>query len=227
MQSEENVIGALDVQTREQAAYDALRRAITQGRWGPDQKLVGSRLALDFGVSRITVSNALRRLAAEGFVRLMPHKEAVVARLDPDEVREIYLMRAELDALAARTAAQAITPGDYAEIAWLNDEVGRLCAEPGIEIARLRAADRSFHNRVRAVARMPRLAKTLEDLADQCEYYRARLLDPSLLFAPRPQRHGPLLAALNAGDAFASAEAMRLHVLGGMELILNTLPRTE
>lgn len=224
MQSATPPIELLEVQTREQATYDALRRAITQGRWGPDEKLVGSRLALDLGVSRITIANALKRLAAEGFVRLTPHKEAVVARLDPAEIREIYLMRAELDALAAREAATRMTPADFLAIDALNDEIGLLSAEPGVAVARLRAADRHFHNRVRAIAAMPRLAETLETLADRCEYYRARLLDPGLLSLPRPQRHGPLLAALRAGDAEASAGAMRRHVLGGMQLILSKLP---
>ena len=101
---------SLDFKTREQAAYESLRQAIIQGRWGPDEPLVVSRIASDLGVSRITISSALKRLAGEGFVSLRPHKEAVVARLDPGGVREIYAMRAQLEELGAREAAERITP---------------------------------------------------------------------------------------------------------------------
>ncbi len=84
-----------------------LRQEISTGVLPAGTRLPSSRqLARDLGVSRITVANALKRLSGEGFVQLTPHKGAVVARLDPYEVREVYLMRAELEALIVREAAR-------------------------------------------------------------------------------------------------------------------------
>jgi DNA-binding GntR family transcriptional regulator len=217
----------LDAKTREQAAYEALRGAITAGRWGEGEPLVGSRIADELGVSRITVANALKRLAGEGFVRLTPHRGAEVAGLDASEVREVYLMRAELEALAAREAARWVTPGDLADIAALNAEIGRE-RDAGADIRTVRAVDRRFHRRIRAVARMPLLAQTLQNLADQCEGYRARLLDARPLVVPSPERHADLLAALAARDGPAVAERMREHLLGGMgALLANLEPRPD
>jgi DNA-binding GntR family transcriptional regulator len=212
----------LAFKTREQAAYEALRRAIVEGRWGQGQPLIVSRLAEELGVSRITVANALKRLSGEGFVRLEPHKGAVVTRLDPAEVREIYLMRAELEALSARESAARVTPADLIDLQALNDELGRLHAA-GRAIGELRAVDARFHARLRVVSRMPHLAQTLHNLADQCEGYRARLLDERPQLVPTPERHADLIAALERRDAPAAAEAMREHILAGMRAVLANL----
>ena len=213
----------IDFKTREEAVYDALRTAIIQGRWGPEEGLVVSRIAIDLGVSRITVANALKRLAGEGFVYLTPHKEAVVARLDPAEIREIYLMRAELGALSLREVAPRLTDNDLAEIFGLNEEL-RTRAEPAErDLTAIRAADRTFHRRIYLVAGMPRLAKQLDNLADQAEYYRARLLDLAARVVPTAEGHLPLLSALVARDAGLASELMREHVLIGMRAILAML----
>lgn len=212
---------SLHAKTREQAAYEALRQAVVEGRWGQGEPLVGSRVADEIGVSRITVANALKRLAGEGFVHLVPHKGAVVARLEPTEVREIYLMRAELEALAAQEAARRIRPDDLSALDAANHEIGRLGALRA-DIGMLRAADRAFHRQVHAIAGMPFLAETLRNLADQCEGYRARLLDQRPIFVPAPARHAPILNALAARDP-AAAETAREHVLNGMRAVLANL----
>jgi DNA-binding GntR family transcriptional regulator len=217
----------LDFKTREQAVYDTLRRAIIEGRWGPDEPLVVSRIAPELGVSRITISNALKRLAGEGFVRLTPHKGAVVAPLDPRAIRELYLMRAELEALAAREVAARITPSELEEARRLNDLVRRHHAGLPESLRALRAADREFHRHIRATAGLPRLNWLLENLADQCEYYRSRLLDPRYLAAPDPDAHESLVEALAARDAESAASFMRSHILKGMDVILGALAARE
>lgn len=212
----------IETKTREQATYEALREAILAGRWAPGEPLVGSHIADELGVSRITVASALKRLSGEGFVRLTPHKGAEVARLNPGEVREIYLMRAELEALAAREATRWISPKDLDAIHALDDEIGEL-GEANTDVSVLRRVDRRFHARVRQVARMPLLDQTLQDLADQCEAYRVRLLDPLPMVVPSPERHAPLLVALAARDGPSAAEAMRDHVMSGMGAVLANL----
>lgn len=216
---------SLDFKTREQAAYESLRQAIIHGRWGPHEPLVVSRIASDLGVSRITVANALKRLAGEGFVSLEPHKEAVVARLDPEGVREIYLMRAALEDLAAKEAAERITAEELEEGHRLNGIIRELRVASPEAIPAIRAADRAFHRHVRRAARMARLEGLLENLADQCEYYRSRLLDPSQLAVPDPAPHQTLLDDLAAHDGGAAARFMRGHILGGMHTVLAALER--
>lgn len=219
-----NETGALeripDVKTREQAAYEALRKAIVGGRWEPGKPLVGSRLADELGVSRITVANALKRLSAEGFVRSTPHKGSEVAPLDPVAVREIYLMRAELEALAVREAVRHVAEHDLDELTEINDELRRLGNESA-EIRELRVCDWRFHARLRSISQMPMLIATLKNYADRCEGYRARVLDTRPLVVPGPERHTAILEALHDRDAERAGAAMHQHVIEGLEVILH------
>ncbi len=215
----------VDVKTREQATYEALRSAITQGRWAEGEPLVGSRIAEELGVSRITVANAFKRLSAEGFITLVPHKEAIVAHLDPADIREIYLMRAELEALSARESATRVSEKDIADLRAINAELAHLetTAEP--DMRQLRGIDIEFHRRLRRISEMPTLVATLDNLADQGEGYRARLLDTRFLVIPTAARHEPIIAALEQHDAAAAAAAMRTHVMEGLDAFMELLNR--
>jgi DNA-binding GntR family transcriptional regulator len=213
----------VDVKTREQAAYEALRSAITQGRWAEGEPLVGSRIAEELGVSRITVANAFKRLSAEGFITLVPHKEAIVAHLDPADIRQIYLMRAELEALSARESAANVTDTDLADLRAINDRLSRVEAGPDPDIRELRGVDIEFHRRLRRISRMPLLIATLDNLADQGEGYRARLLDTRFLVVPTTNRHLPIISALEQHDPEAAAAAMHLHVQEGLDAFMELL----
>src|ERR687885_171179 len=69
---------------------DALREEIRRGRAEPGQALRQEEIATRFGVSRLPVRDALRRLETEGLVVVYPNRGAFVAEFSPDEVREIY-----------------------------------------------------------------------------------------------------------------------------------------
>ena len=209
-----------EFRTREQLVYEYLRRAITEGRWGPDDPIVGSRAAEELGVSRITVANALKRLAGEGFVRLTPHKEAVVAPLKAGEIEELYVMRAALEAEATAFACRQATRDDVRELRALNERIGLARAEG---VAAVRAADLTLHRRVRDLAAKPLLNATIDTLVDRCEYYRARLLDARGVLTPDPRVHDELLAALEASDVERARAYTREHVLRGLRSLLAAL----
>jgi len=85
---------------------ERLREDIFGQRLTPGARLVESELTLRFDVSRGPVREALRRLAAEGLIEHLPHRGALVRRLSGVEMRELFQIRVELEALAARLAAE-------------------------------------------------------------------------------------------------------------------------
>lgn len=216
-----------EFKTREQAAYEGIRAAIVDGRLDQGASINVSRLADEIGVSRITVGNALKRLAGEGFVLLRPHREAIVAPLDPGLIREIYLMRAELEALAGREEAAQISDDDLAELNRINARIAEIRTVQPLDVRSLRAADLEFHRTLRSIARMPLLSTTLENLADRCEAFRARLLDARFRVLPAPYRHTEILNALAARDPERVAAALRRHILDGMEAILEEIKQPD
>jgi DNA-binding GntR family transcriptional regulator len=87
-----------------------LREDIWAGRLEPGSRLVESDLTARFAVSRGPVREGLRRLSADGLIEHWPHRGAVVRRLTEREIRELFLIRIEMEALAARLAAAAQAP---------------------------------------------------------------------------------------------------------------------
>ena len=89
---------------------DNLRQAILDRRLAPGQRLIERELVEMTGVSRTSVREALRELAAEGLVTAIPNKGTVVASVSAEEARQIYQVREALEALAGRLFVQNASP---------------------------------------------------------------------------------------------------------------------
>lgn len=107
----------------------ALRAAITGGVVAPGHRLQEERLAEEYGVSRIPVREALRQLAAEGFVEIRPNRGAVVAELTAREAQGLLDVREALEALVARQAAENRTSAQLSRLRQLLDEANQVLAE--------------------------------------------------------------------------------------------------
>ena len=94
-------------QTRQKVVVSRLREAILRGSFAPGERLDQKEISERLKVSRSPVREALRTLAAEGLVEVIPHRGAVVAELSPDELEEIVAIRSVLEGMAARLA---VTP---------------------------------------------------------------------------------------------------------------------
>ncbi len=103
---------------------ERLRADILAGALAPGSRLVECDLTARFSVSRGPVREALRRLAAEGLIEHWPNRGAVVRRLSTRGMRELFEIRVEMEALAARLAARirrrrssrAVRPGNPADL---------------------------------------------------------------------------------------------------------------
>ena len=93
---------------REQV-LEQLRQAIVEMRLKPEQRLVERELIEQTGVSRTTIREVLRQLAAEGLVTTIPHKGTVVASPSIESAAELYEVRAVLEGMAARQFAERAT----------------------------------------------------------------------------------------------------------------------
>ncbi|HEX2117293.1 MAG TPA: GntR family transcriptional regulator [Alphaproteobacteria bacterium] len=88
---------AIQRQTTVTLVADELRRRIMAGALAEGQQLRQEALAAELGVSRIPVREALRQLEAEGFVSIASHRGAVVSKLSPDEIVELFELRIRLE----------------------------------------------------------------------------------------------------------------------------------
>ncbi len=198
-----------------------LREGVTSGTLAPGAKLVGMRLATELGVSRITVANALKRLASEGFVMVTPHKEATVAELSRARLDEIVAIRGALEEIAMRAAAAQVAPAALARLRETNAALDGAAAAD--DLPRYRALERAFHIGIYDASALPITAALLTDLWDRLEPYRGRRYSTLGLATTNHDEHGAIIAALAARDAEATAAAMRDHVGRGNDRLREAL----
>ncbi len=115
-----NVTSLADRRLLHVTVIDQLRDLIVQGDLGPESKLNERVLAEKLGTSRTPLREAIKFLASEGLVELLPHRGAVVAPLKPEKMKEVFVVLGALEALAGELACRNATAADIAEIRALH-----------------------------------------------------------------------------------------------------------
>lgn len=113
----------LSAETLPSKIYHILRDAIIKGQLQPGERLVQDDLAKSLGVSRMPIREAIKQLAAEGYVTLEPHKGAIVKQFTIHELEEIYFLRAKFEPLAATESLQFMTPQLIEQLHQLNEQM--------------------------------------------------------------------------------------------------------
>jgi DNA-binding GntR family transcriptional regulator len=134
-------------------AYQTIRAAILDGNVLPGSRLREEQLAAEIGVSRTPVREALRRLLADGLVESVHNSGTFVADLAPDDLFEVFELRALLEAYVARRAARTISDEQLLELDRLATAMEALegeGAEQNEQFARLNTA---FHTVILAASR--------------------------------------------------------------------------
>ena len=195
-------------------------------------------LAARFGVSRTPIREALRQLQAIGLVEQLGHRGALVRSFSPDECRNIFLVRAELEGLAAERAAGRLTTYDTSDLAAAQALLlaGALAHEqlsPAAENERPIAleqcsqANELFHNVILAAANCNPLRDTVQSLANQVPRslaWHTFADDPGII--PRSaQDHEQILECLQKPDPKRARRLLRAHVLDTGETLARWLER--
>lgn len=109
--------------TARERIYNTLRDWIIDGTLAPDEKVSDTEIAAYFSVSRTPVREALQRLADQKLIEIFPGKESRVAGLNLAQVRQTYIMLAELQGLAVRFAYDKISGQTLRELAQINRQL--------------------------------------------------------------------------------------------------------
>lgn len=200
---------------------DAVRKAITSGKYAPGERLVERDLCEGLGVSRTLLREALRKLEAERLVKLVPHKGPMVAVVTIEEARELYEMRGLLEGFAAREFA--LHGSDSAIKQFRKTAIGlRAAAEEG-DTGHVLATKRRLYDIMLANCRNTLLNEFLQGLFSRIELLRATsLMQPDRL--PHSLAEIEELAeALEARDADKAQSVALRHVKNACEVALKIL----
>ncbi|MEK4529960.1 GntR family transcriptional regulator [Solibacillus sp. FSL K6-1554] len=113
----------LTAETLPSKIYRILREAIIKGQLQPGERLVQDELAKTLNVSRMPIREAIKQLAAEGYVTVEPHKGAVVKQFTIHELEEIYFLRAKFEPLAAAESLKTMSSQLVNQLRNLNEKM--------------------------------------------------------------------------------------------------------
>ena len=232
-------MGVTTVSTKADDIARELEDEIVSGQIPPGTVLRQETLSERFAVSRTPVREALRRLAALGLVSFEPNRGVRVRSIAAHELREAFLVRAELEALATEVATPKMTPDDLAEMDRIERRFGDLTLElreqarsgaPGDAslFVEWMQANYAFHDVIYRVAELPlveRIAKGARRTFIGDRAWRARA-ELDALYAKNDLQHRAIREAISAGSAHAARTLAREHVLssnGLIEVVLETL----
>ncbi|MEO0357948.1 MAG: GntR family transcriptional regulator, partial [Pseudomonadota bacterium] len=133
----------LDLRPVNKDAYGLIFDAIDVGVYKPGDRLVESELADRFGVSRTPIREALQRLETQSLLT-RDGRSLIVASLDHNQMAELYVVRTELEGLAARLAAQHATSEEIKVLQEMVDDDRAIVTDP----AALAQSNRRFHKRL-------------------------------------------------------------------------------
>ncbi len=193
-------------------AYTLILEAIDGGAYRPGDRLVESELAERLGVSRTPVREALQRLETQSMLT-RDGRSLIVASLDHNQLAELYVVRSELEGLAARLAAQHATEEEIAVLRGMNAEDRALMGDPEA----LSRANRRFHKQIHLASHNRFLVQQL----DLVHRHMALLATTSLAVDGRGEKalaeHDAIVDAIAARDGQAAYVSLRAHISRAFE----------
>jgi DNA-binding GntR family transcriptional regulator len=202
---------AIPRQSLASAVAEKLREKIIRGELHEGEQLRQEAIAAEFQVSRIPVREALRNLEAEGLVTIVANRGAVVSALSPDEIAQLFEIRAVLESYVLRQAIPNLSDDDFQRAeAILKDYEQAL--EQDADIGRWGQWNWQFHSALYAPANRPVLMSFLRTLNNNCDRY-TRL---HLLFTRDLHRagkaHRMLLDACRTRNADLACDTLWHHI---------------
>jgi DNA-binding GntR family transcriptional regulator len=209
-------VGALPAEVRRHTyehVYRTLRRGLATGQIADGTHLVETDLAARLGVSRTPVRDALRRLESDGFAERRLSGGLWSHTIGPEEIEDLFLVRAELDELAARLACERAEPRQWTQPRALIASMDEAVTAHGPASEEFGDAHLAFHTSIYRIAFGARFAgflgkhllQYLEVAADLSYREPARTL-------PAVDQHQRLLAELASRDVTRAVAAAEAHV---------------
>lgn len=202
---------------------DAILAEIESGALKAGERVIQEQVAAALGVSRQPVQQALLLLRNQGVLREAPGRGLIVAALDPDEVEHMYAMRAVIEGLAARRAAETNAERAARQGPPLI-EAGRKAVASG-SVPKLVAADMRFHELIYTLSGNPLVAPAMAAHWSATQ----RVMGEVLLRDEAPRdiwdQHEAMLDAIVRGDGEEAEALARRHITQAGDYMVARLRR--
>jgi len=188
-----------------------LRQMILEGQLEPGGKINEKLLTEQFGVSRTPLREALKVLAAEGLLDLIPHRGAVITRQSEGELAEVFRVLAALEGLAGELATVAASDDTLSQIREMTQQLRRSYEET--DRPTYFRINQTIHKAILQAADNETLLRSHELLAYRVQRARYQANLTPERWRAAVEEHEAIAEALCARDAATTAERMKEHLL--------------
>ena len=199
-------------------ALATLRGRILAGEFAGGERLGEVELAGELGVSRTPVRQALLQLAAEGLVEVAPNRGARVIVRSAAELEAVFELRARIEGLAARQAADLVTVGQLDILDELAHDIDIFSAKGDLD--QVNELNGRFHGMLIEISGSATLATSVSGLVHASVMARTQDAFDDAARLRSVQHHIEIVAALRAGDGLWAESVMRSHLLSARASVL-------
>lgn len=198
-----------------------LRQMLVENRIAAGAKLNERELCEVLNVSRTPLREAIKMLAAEGLVELVPNRGAVALALGEADVIHTFEVMSGLEALSGELAAQRVTDGELAEIRALHYEM--LAAYTRRDLPAYYQVNMRIHYAINAAAKNPVLTSTYNQVNARLQALRFRSNQDEAKWKRAVKEHETMIEALAARDAAALRAVLLAHLNNKLDVVLQQL----
>ena len=202
-------------------AANRLRQMLVEGRIAPGAKLNERELSERLHVSRTPLREAIKMLAAEGLVELLPNRGAIAVSLTEADVLNTFEVMAGLEAQSGQLAAERITPQELAEIQAMHFEM--LAAYTRRDLSAYYTLNARIHNAINDAAKNPVLAQVYTQVNARLQALRFRSNQDGEKWKRAVKEHEKMIEALSARDGAAMREVLLTHLRNKRDVVLEQL----
>ena len=198
-----------------------LRAMLIEGAIAPGAKLNERELCEQLKISRTPLREAIKMLASEGLVELLPNRGAVALSLSEQDVIDTFEVMASLEAQSGELAAARITDAELAEIRALHFEM--LAAYTRRDLPRYYALNAQIHACINAAAKNPVLARTYAQLNARLQASRFRSNQDGQKWQRAVNEHERMIDALTRRDGAAMRAVLVEHLNNKLDAVLDLM----
>lgn len=190
---------------------EKLRDGIISGEFSPNERLIEDSLAAKYETSRTPIREAIRNLSTIGLVKLIPNKGAMVADINMEEIKEIYVVRANLEGLAVKLATNNMPDELFPKL----EEMIRIMDDSIYNGDRedFEKWNTLFHLTIYGYCENKLLVSMIRDLLDKSVLFRRSSWSSQRHIKSVMESHKDLLEALKERDARKAQEITEAHTI--------------
>jgi DNA-binding GntR family transcriptional regulator len=204
----------------EQVAH-RLRQMLVENRISPGAKLNERELSEILNVSRTPLREAIKMLAAEGLVELLPNRGAIAVELTEADVLNTFEVMAGLEAQSGELAAERITEAELSEIKAMHFEM--MAAYTRRDLPSYYRLNSAIHSAINAAAKNPVLTSTYTQVNARLQALRFRSNQDEEKWKSAVKEHELMVAALEARDGAAMRDVLMRHLTSKRDVVVQQL----